>query len=97
MSLSGTKPRTLGEQIQAYKERIKAHTFAHAMHETGFALTGKHTKAECVDCHKVPLADARPPTVRQCVACHKTDDVHRGRRPQCANCHTTESWRERKR
>ncbi len=94
MGLGAPKPRTLAEQIATLKAKQKAGEFAHSITETGFALTGKHLKADCADCHTAPLKDVRQATVRQCIACHKSDDVHRGRRPDCAQCHTTKRWSE---
>ena len=32
---------------------------------------------------------------KACIACHKGDDIHRGRRPACAQCHTTNRFSER--
>jgi hypothetical protein len=95
MSLGASKDRSLAEQIAFLKGRMAAKEFAHSLAETGFALTGKHTRVECADCHKKPLRETRQPNPRQCVACHKKDDVHRGRRPDCAQCHTTNRWSER--
>ncbi len=92
MGLGGAKPRTLFEQITELKARQKAGQFAHAQAETGFALTGKHVKVDCVDCHQKPLTETPSSNPRQCIACHKADDIHRGRRPDCANCHTTNRW-----
>ncbi len=96
MTLGGAKPRTLAEQIATLKARKAAGAFAHSLAETGFALTGKHVKVDCASCHKVPLKETRSSEPRQCIACHKKDDVHRGRRPNCAQCHTTNRFGERK-
>lgn len=94
MALGGARPRTLAEQITAYKTLQTASRFAHSDTETGFALTGRHVKLDCADCHTTPLRESRSTSPRQCVACHKTDDIHRGRRPNCAQCHTTNRWSE---
>jgi hypothetical protein len=94
MSLGGAKPRTLAEQIEVYKARLKAKTFFHSDAETGFALTGKHTKVDCAACHQAPLSETRSSDPRACVSCHKKDDIHRGRRPDCVQCHTTNRWSE---
>ena len=94
MGLGGGKPRTLAEQIPLYKARMKAGQFAHSQAETGFGLTGKHVKIDCASCHTAPLRDGRPDKVRACIDCHRADDVHRGRRPNCAQCHTPNSWGE---
>ncbi|MFM9942928.1 MAG: hypothetical protein ACKVP7_25945 [Hyphomicrobiaceae bacterium] len=94
MSLGGAKPRTLAEQIEVLKEKQRRREFAHSEAETGFALTGKHLKVDCAACHKVPLKETRKPQsqVRVCLDCHKQDDIHRGKRPDCAQCHTTNRW-----
>ena len=95
MALGLPKPRTLAEQIAVLKVKQAAKQFAHSEVETGFALTGHHLKADCASCHSKPLQETRSSEPRQCIACHKQDDVHRGRRPNCANCHTTNNWNER--
>lgn len=94
MGLGGAKPRTLVEQIALFKSKQKASQFSHSTAETNFALTGKHTKVECNACHTKPLRETAQSAPRQCIACHKKDDVHRGRRNDCANCHTTNRWSE---
>lgn len=94
MSLGANKPRTLTDQIAAYKARKQAGAFAHSQAETGFGLIGKHVKVDCIDCHKAPLREGPQTKVRACIDCHKQDDVHRGRRPNCAQCHTPNSWGE---
>lgn len=96
MSLGSTRKRTLTEQIGELKARMKTRQFAHADDETGFALTGQHVKQDCLACHTAPFpepikASEQP---RACVNCHKKDDVHRGRRQNCASCHTTKNWTE---
>ncbi|MEZ5853634.1 MAG: hypothetical protein R3D67_02405 [Hyphomicrobiaceae bacterium] len=60
--------------------------FDHAA--TRFPLTGKHKRLDCASCHTSTLKD----TPRQCIDCHKKDDAHRGRRPQCQECHVTTNW-----
>lgn len=90
--LGGPGLSTLAEQIPFMKARMAAQQFSHSEMETGFALTGKHLKAECTSCHTAPLRDVRQSVARTCVACHKKDDVHKGRRPQCVDCHTTNRW-----
>ncbi len=92
----GAKPRTLVEQIAALKLKQKNKQFAHSAAETGFALTGQHTKIECASCHTTMVGEpvVASDNPRACVNCHKKDDVHRGRRQMCASCHTTKSWGE---
>lgn len=87
-------PRTLPEQIATYKAMQARGAFAHARAETGFALSGKHLKLDCANCHTAPLQGAPSLKPRECLDCHKEDDVHRGRRPKCAQCHTPNNWGE---
>jgi hypothetical protein len=64
--------------------------------QTTFMLEGKHTSLECRDCHTGArsLADLQTSST-QCSACHIQDDAHDGRfGPDCAQCHTAESWEE---
>jgi len=61
--------------------------------DTDFALTGKHAKTACYDCHSgtTPAADA--PTT--CIGCHEKDDPHKGELGrECDSCHKTTGWRE---
>lgn len=92
MALGGVKLRPLAEQIALFKARQKTGAFSHNDAQTGFALTGKHTGVECATCHTKPLRETRQSDQRTCVACHQTDDVHRGRRPDCGRCHTPSRW-----
>lgn len=96
MGLGTVKPRTLAQQIAELKLKQQNKQFSHSGSETGFALTGRHKSVECADCHTKPLSDPVTPgtSPRQCVNCHKKDDVHRGRRLNCASCHTTSKWSE---
>ena len=82
MGLGAAKGGTLKERIAS----LRAERFDHG--KTKFPLTGKHTKVACEDCHKKSLEN----TPKDCIACHRKDDVHRGRRPDCARCHTTNNW-----
>ncbi len=97
MALGGVKARPLAEQIALFKARQQAGTFAHSDAQTGFALIGKHTSVACATCHIKPLRETRQPEPRACIACHKDDDVHRGRRTDCAQCHTPTRWSDVKR
>ena len=60
-----------------------------------YPLTGKHQRLDCAACHSKPLRDTRQASVRGCVDCHSKDDIHRGKRPDCAQCHTTVRWSQR--
>ena len=84
MGLGGARDTTLTERIR----ELKAQRFDHA--RTRFPLTGKHVRVACESCHVKSLEG----TPRDCVACHREDDIHRGRRPDCARCHTTNRWSE---
>ena len=88
------RPRDLAEQIVALKAKMARREFSHSDAETGFALTAKHKRVDCASCHKAPLKEVRSASPRQCIDCHREDDVHRGRRPDCAKCHTTNRWSE---
>ena len=92
MALGVPPPPTLAQQIAAMKIKRDGGDFFHSRSETGFELTGKHLKLDCADCHKVPLQDTQKETVRDCVDCHRKDDVHKGRRLNCGECHTTNRW-----
>ena len=57
---------------------------------TAFPLTGSHTDVACGACHKTAIFSDVGKT---CLACHRDDDVHNGRNgPQCADCHSTDTW-----
>lgn len=92
MALGAGRPRGLAEQIAELKDKQRNGLFKHTEQETGFALTGKHLKVDCASCHTAPLKETASANPRECVACHKKDDVHRGRRPNCGNCHTPTRW-----
>ncbi len=56
--------------------------------QTGFALTGAHSKIKCADCHRKPAAEVK--LSQDCVACHQKDDIHAGQfGRQCQRCHGT--------
>ena len=61
--------------------------------DTAFALNGKHRKVKCNDCHKEPLY--QKPTDKNCIACHKKDDIHFGTYDlRCDRCHEPADWRK---
>ncbi len=91
MALGGAR-RSLTDQIAALKAKMAAKQFFHSESETGFLLSGKHLKLECTQCHAKPLKEEASANPRQCIDCHKKDDVHKGRQPDCASCHTTNRW-----
>ncbi|MGE3691858.1 MAG: cytochrome c3 family protein [Novosphingobium sp.] len=61
--------------------------------QTKFALTGRHKGLICSACH----ARAGDPAQlgRQCIDCHRRDDIHRGGFGEdCERCHVTSAFRE---
>jgi len=76
------EPAALAQKIA----QLKAERFDHS--KTRFPLAGKHLKVACEKCHTKALRE----TPRECDTCHKKDDVHRGRRPDCAKCHVPTDW-----
>ncbi len=62
--------------------------------KTNFKLTGAHTTVTCNACH---IGGQYRQTPKTCVACHATDDEHRGSRGEdCAKCHVTKEWKTAK-
>jgi hypothetical protein len=60
--------------------------------ETGFALTGAHSKVTCAGCHKQPADQVK--LDQQCVSCHAQDDIHLGQYGrQCQRCHSTVTFK----
>lgn len=58
--------------------------------ETRFPLLGKHVKTQCKDCHRDQQFKDTP---RDCVACHRKDDKHKGSLgPKCGQCHGERTW-----
>jgi hypothetical protein len=56
--------------------------------QTKFALTGRHARLECGECHRAGAASMRLPT--DCASCHRDNDVHLGQfGAQCQRCHNT--------
>ena len=61
-------------------------------HDTQYPLRGKHRTAKCESCHTGQLYTVKTPT--DCNACHKKDDIHKGRfNEQCQRCHTERNWK----
>lgn len=64
-------------------------TFDHD--STGFSLIGAHAAATCTGCHGAGNAVRNPS--RSCIACHRSDDAHKGGNgDQCGDCHTPRGW-----
>ena len=58
--------------------------------KTRFPLKGAHEHVQCAVCH---IGEHYKDLSRECVACHKIQDVHGGRYgQQCQSCHTTTHW-----
>jgi mRNA-degrading endonuclease YafQ of YafQ-DinJ toxin-antitoxin module len=59
--------------------------------QTRFAMTGKHTLAECASCHLELRFDQPDLTADECASCHL--DVHRGQLgDECQMCHNTQDF-----
>jgi hypothetical protein len=60
--------------------------------DTKYPLRGKHKDAKCDSCHTGFLYEDK--LERQCVACHKDDDVHKNQLgPKCDQCHFEDDWK----
>lgn len=60
--------------------------------QTKFKLRGKHQNINCTACHKQHIYDTK--LKMDCFACHKVDDVHKGKEGKdCARCHNENGWR----
>jgi hypothetical protein len=67
--------------------------FDHAL--TDYVLRGRHARVECDKCHEPSRKFRQAP--RECHACHRKDDVHKGSLgAQCADCHTESDWKQAK-
>ncbi|MBR0550999.1 cytochrome C [Stakelama marina] len=65
------------------------HDFDHSV--TGYPLVGKHKAVPCASCH---VGNRFAGTPRDCVSCHRKDDVHNGARgTQCQTCHSPAGWK----
>lgn len=59
--------------------------------ETDFRLRGSHRDARCTACHTGTLG--RESLGRDCVSCHRADDVHAGALGErCGTCHGEAEW-----
>lgn len=62
-----------------------------------YPLDGAHKKVKCESCHKqeAPKGKDFAPLGTNCVACHRSDDVHDGQfGMRCETCHRTEHWKK---
>ena len=68
----------------------KESSFDHA--KTAFPLLGSHARVKCESCHRD--TDYRR-TPRDCLGCHKKDDVHAGQLgAKCDACHDAGTWKK---
>jgi len=68
---------------------LNRQTFDHGL--TDFALTGKHTDADCDGCHQPDTKFRDAP--HACFDCHQEDDAHDGSLgTDCASCHSPSDW-----
>jgi hypothetical protein len=57
---------------------------------TDFALEGRHRDVACGACHPAQRYEG---TATDCAACHRQDDIHRGRfGAACGDCHHPKGW-----
>jgi hypothetical protein len=58
---------------------------------TDYPLLGQHVLASCAQCHaSLSFKD----TAKDCVACHRSQDVHKGGLgDDCSPCHSSNGWR----
>lgn len=74
--------------------KLAEHDFDHAA--TGFALQGKHLRAECTDCHTAGTWTGLAPTCRSCHdEPHGAADSKRRTLLECGSCHGVEDWKVR--
>lgn len=67
----------------------KAARFDHG--RTRVPLLRRHAQVKCADCH---AEERYADTPRDCVACHKKHDAHKGHfGPRCEACHTEGGWK----
>jgi hypothetical protein len=68
-----------------WKDKVR---FDHDM--ARFPLVGLHAAVACEECH---AGRAYRGTARECYACHKADDAHKGNLGKlCASCHNPNGW-----
>jgi hypothetical protein len=60
-----------------------------------FKIDGEHKKLHCNACHREELKKIPHNTTRDCIACHRSDDIHNGQfGARCDRCHTTKSFKD---
>ncbi len=70
---------------EAWRKEVR---FDHDL--SAYPLVGQHVAVPCARCHITPQFAQTP---RECSACHKADDVHKGGLGnECARCHSPNAW-----
>ncbi len=65
--------------------------------DTKFKLTGAHKTALCNQCHKEDENAYDEKRSRECYACHRLNDEHKGQfGKKCQDCHNTKAWGKNK-
>jgi hypothetical protein len=95
-----THKATLGVQCESC-HNVRAWALWDFDHDRGtnYRLEGKHRKLRCDACHSQPAPVGRKaaPVGRDCMACHRKDDVHEGRfGRRCEQCHGNDDWKRLK-
>jgi len=63
---------------------------------TKYRIDGAHRTVACESCHKqeAPKGKDAAPLGSNCIACHRTEDVHDGQfGMRCEQCHSTDNWK----
>jgi len=80
----------LGEECDSCHNALEWSETRFDHNATAFPLTGMHASAGCTACHESNMFESVGST---CVACHQSDDVHKGRNGNgCADCHSADAW-----
>lgn len=80
----------LGKQCGSCHAQTRWQDFRFDHSVTKFKLAGKHKGVECRLCHPQDRYGGVP---KQCVACHKGDDKHKGQfGKKCQDCHSESGW-----
>lgn len=65
--------------------------------QANYPLEGGHAGVACASCHTRPAPAGRPaaPLARDCLSCHRRDDVHDGDfGNRCEKCHSVTRWKQ---
>ncbi len=86
-----------GKQCQkCHKEDDWSEPYFDHNKKTKFKLRYRHTKVLCDSCHthKTGSIFKKHPG-KQCIACHRDDDKHRGKNgKKCQKCHSEKGWKK---